>query len=177
MTSRAWLTAAIAGLAVACSRAPVPAAAAEDTAPPPPASSTAPSAPSTAPSATAAEPVEWQLTATPATLFPMADRGTFQLWIVAHNAGTVPADTERHRLAFQVNGKGSHSLSMAFGNGLRERRWNALAPGDTVREARGGPSDPVFGEELFPSAGDYELAMLQGGRVVATLNVRVVAGR
>ncbi len=176
MTSHAWLTAAIAGLAVACSRAPVPAAAAEDTATPPPAPSTAPSATSTAQPATATDPVEWQLTAA-ATTFPMADRGTFELWIVAHNAGTVPADTERHRLAFQVNGKGSHSLSMAFGNGLCERRWNALAPGDTVREARGGPADPAFGEGLFPSPGDYELGMLQGGRVLATLKVRVDAGR
>jgi hypothetical protein len=107
----------------------------------------------------------------------MADRGTFELWIVAHNAGTLPTDTQRHGLAFQVNGKGSLSLSMAFGNGLRERRWSALAPGDTVREARGGPTDPVFGEELFPSPGDYELGMLQGGRVLATLKVRVLAGR
>src|SRR5277367_2907027 len=110
MSSRAWLAMAIAGLAVACSRAPVPAAAAEDTATPPP-------TPSTAASATPGDPIEWQLTATPASTFPMADRGAFELWIVAHNAGTVPTDTQRHRLAFQVNGKGSLSLSMAFGNG------------------------------------------------------------
>lgn len=182
MTSRAWLTTALAGLAVACSRAPTTAAAEDTTAGIPSAARSAAVAtsaaitPSAAP-ATVGEPIEWQLTGAPATTLSMADRGTFELWIVAHNTGTVTADTQRHRLTFQVNGNGSLSLSMAFGNGARERRWNALAPGDTVREARGGSTDPVFGEELFPSPGDYELAMLQGGRTVATLNVRIVAGR
>jgi hypothetical protein len=119
------------------------------------------------------DPIDWELTA-PTTTLPMADRGGFELWIVARNASTRPADTRRDGLEYTVNGHPSLMLSMAFGNGLREARWTALPPGETLREARGGPTEPGIGQGLFPAPGDYDLALRQDRRVVAALHVRVV---
>jgi hypothetical protein len=162
-------------LLAACSRAPAPPFT-TDTTPSMPPSATSPStpAPPAPPAAITADPIEWQLTA-PVTTFAMADRGTFELWIVAHNAGTRPADTRRDGLEYLVNGQPALVLAMAFGNGLREMRWAALPPGETLREARGGPSEPSIGQRLFPGPGDYDLALHQDGHAVASLHVSVTS--
>jgi hypothetical protein len=167
------LTPALALVLAACSRALAPSLDTDSTPSVAP-SSTAPRKTSTPASSApiTADPIEWQLT-TPVTTFPMGDRGAFELWIVAHNAGTPPADTRRNGLEYLVNGQPSRMLAMAFGNGGRERRWAALPPGETVREARGGPTDPSFGQGLFPAPGDYDFTLQQDGRVVAKLHVRV----
>jgi hypothetical protein len=117
--------------------------------------------------------IAWDLTAEPSTAFPMAKRGDFKLWIVARNDAPAVADTERDALRYEVNGSESTMLEMAFGNGGRDRRWYALPPTQTLREARGGSTDPTFGESLFPHPGDYRLTLRREGRVVATLDVRV----
>lgn len=117
--------------------------------------------------------IAWELTAEPSAILPMARRGDFALWIVAHNVSPGVTDTSRDGLSYEVNGVESTMLEMAFGNGGRERRWGALPPGETVREARGGRSDPSFGESLFPRPGDYHVVARQRGHVVATLDVRI----
>ncbi len=117
--------------------------------------------------------IAWELTADPSTTLPMAKRGEFVLWIVAHNPSSAVADTERNALSYEVDGVQSMMLAMAFGNGGRARTWSALPPGETLREARGGRTDPTFGESLFPRPGDYHLAIRLRGRVVATLDVRI----
>jgi hypothetical protein len=68
-------------------------------------------------------------------------------------------------------------LAMAFNNGLRERTWSALPPGQTLREARGGTTEPDVGESLFPTPGAYHLTIETFGRVVAALDVRVLPWR
>jgi hypothetical protein len=135
--------------------------------------STSASAAVAAPGAPSADLVVWQLGADPGTTLPMSARGGFALSIVARNDGPRAVDTRRDRLAFLVNGRPSMMLSMAFGNGARERRWSALAPGDTVREARGTSADPSFGAALFPAPGDYAIAIEQDGRPVAHVQVRI----
>jgi hypothetical protein len=121
----------------------------------------------------AGDPIMWQLTADPATRLKMAGRGAFTLWMVAHNAGARATDTRRDSLEYLVNGRPSLTLAMAYGNGLREVRWTALEPGDTVRDGRGSSSDPTFGTSLFPAPGDYELVLKQDGRAAASLLVRI----
>jgi hypothetical protein len=118
--------------------------------------------------------IAWELAAAPSASFPMSKRGEFELWIVARNGGPTVEDTERDALSYEVNGRTSLMLALAFGNGGRDRRWAALPPGQTLREARGGKTDPTFGESLFPTPGEYRLTLRQGDRVVATLGVRVV---
>lgn len=121
---------------------------------------------------TSPDPIEWQLMAS-STTFTMSARGDFMLWIVARNTGEQPADTRRDRLEYLVNDHPSFDLPMAFGNGLREERWLALPPDETIREARGGPNDASFGRALFPAPGAYDLSLRQGGRTVASLRVHV----
>jgi len=124
---------------------------------------------------TSTDPIAWQLATDPPPPLPMARRGELALWIVAHNGGSRRADTRRDQLEYLVNGQRSLMLAMAFGNGLREERWSMLAPGDTIREARGTGSDPSFGESLFPAPGDYVLELRQGGRPVATVKMQITA--
>jgi len=123
--------------------------------------------------AAATATIAWDLTAEPSTAFPMRKRGEFELWIVARNDAPTIADTERNALRYEVNGQDSMMLTMAFDNGARDRRWRALPPGETLREARGGSGDPTFGQELFPAPGDYHLRLRRDGQVVAGLDVRV----
>ena len=137
------------------------------------ASSPAPSSPPPVEAAPLTTGIAWELVATPSATFPMAKRGDFELWIVAHNLGPGVQDTARDRLAYRVNGKESMMLAMAFGNGGREREWSALPPGKTLREARGGSTDPSFGQSLFPAPGDYHLTIEELGRLVAALDVHV----
>jgi hypothetical protein len=164
----------VALLLLACSRTadspPV------DTVPtlPPPSAPLSPSSKPAVEAPTGADPIEWQLTAS-ATTLRMEDRGELELWIVAHNIGLHVADTRRDGLEYLVNGRPSFVLPMAFGNGVREERWSALRPGDTVREARGGPTEPDIGRELFPAPGDYDLTLRQDGHSVASLHVRVTS--
>jgi hypothetical protein len=175
------------GAALSCARDATPAAAAASAATTPIVESSAGApartsaavvdasfdAPATSrPAAPATDPIVWKL-ATPGTTLPFSARGTFELWIVARNAGAATADTRRDALEFLVAGQPSMMLAMAFGNGAREQRWAALSPGDSVQEARGSASDPAFGTELFPSPGAYDFALRQDGRVVASLRVHV----
>jgi hypothetical protein len=120
-----------------------------------------------------ADPIAWQLAVDPSTTLPMSRRGELALWIVARNSGSHPADTRRDRLEYLVNGQPSMMLAMAFGNGVREGRWSELAPGDTIREARGTSGDPSFGESLFPAPGDYVLELRQDGHPVADLRMQI----
>ena len=135
----------------------------------------APSAPSSAPPVEAATTgIVWALEGKPSTTFPMAKRGEFELWIVAHNLGPDTEDTARNGLRYRVNGQESLMLVMAFNNGARERTWSALPPGQTLREARGGTTESDVGESLFPTPGAYHLTIEMMGRVVAALDVRVL---
>jgi hypothetical protein len=114
--------------------------------------------------------IEWSLTTVPATAtITMAQRRRFRLWLVARNVGASVADTQRDALEWTVNGQPSMALSMAFGNGVRENRWSALAPRDTVREARD------MGESLFERPGVYIIALRAAGREAARITVRVRA--
>jgi hypothetical protein len=103
--------------------------------------------------------IQWDLEARPSTV-PFARRSTFRLWLVARNVGSTPMDTQRDRLEWFVNGRRSHEIEMAFGNGARTGEWSALAPRATAREAREGAW-------LLPSVGTFVFSIRMNGREVA----------
>lgn len=149
--------------------APAPCAPPAPDSPPVVASSSAatPAVDAAAP-AVATSAIAWQLTVEPALTFKMSDLPRFKIWIVVTNHSTRPVDTKRDDLELRVNGATSMAFGMAFGNGVRTGEWEALAPGATLREARG------LGDALFPSPGTYRLDLEQAGVRVAKLEIRVL---
>jgi archaellum component FlaG (FlaF/FlaG flagellin family) len=120
------------------------------------------------PTQAASRDITWELTSEPSSArITMAQRGRFRLWLLARNIGRRTVDTQRDQLQWFINGEASMSLSMAFGNGVRDPRWSGLPAGTSVREAR------AMGETLFPRAGRYAITANQGGREVARLVVTV----
>ena len=99
--------------------------------------------------------IRWRLTAEPAA-FTMAERGTMRLTIEATNEGDAEVDPLRHQGQWLFQGAQHQGLSLWFGNGLRVQEWNALPPGRTVTDARGG------GEQLFDAPGTYEISYARG---------------
>ena len=119
------------------------------------------------PAAHAASGLRWALTASPNPV-TMAGRAAFRLERRVTNEGASPADAMTPSASFTINGAPSMALDMAFGNGVRESRWAALAPGETVSDARD------MGESLFPAPGDYVIAMTTDG-VTVTVTVHVTS--
>ncbi len=134
---------------------------------PPVAAEPAPADPPVAPEpvSVVATGLRWELVAIPDHL-RMARRAAFRLRRQVTNTGSAPADAMRTMATFSLDGAPSMELDMAFGNGVREQRWSALPPGETVFDER------AMGESLFPVPGDYEIAMTTDG-VTSTTHVHV----
>jgi hypothetical protein len=97
----------------------------------------------------------------------MSNRAQFILRRRVTNTGTTAADAMTPSASFTVNGAPSMELDMAFGNGARENRWQALPPGESAFDER------EMGESLFPAPGQYTLTMTVDG---ANSTVRVAVG-
>ncbi len=97
----------------------------------------------------------------------MAEREDFRLEITAFNDGDEVADTHRDGLGLDVNGESSTSFRLNWGNGHRDRRWRALAPGERVVETR------PFGTAFFRAAGEHILVLKRDGVEVARVAVVV----
>jgi hypothetical protein len=107
--------------------------------------------------------IRWGLSCTPAKL-TMATRDQLNVEIKATNETRETLDTLRHWLSFKNEGNGR--LSMAFGNGHRDKKWTALPPGETLTESR------MMGESLLPRVGDIQIALFSDG-ATATCTVHV----
>jgi hypothetical protein len=141
-----------------------------------PAASDTPTGPSSAPRATDVDElgVRWRLEAAPA-LLTMAQLEQFQLTVRATNQGTSTVDPQHMGCgqgsnpclssSWRLNGGADFALGLAFGNGVREQRWSALPPGETVSDSR------RMGESLFSAPGRYTITYQHGS---ATASAEVI---
>jgi len=135
--------------AVPAAPAPAPAAAAAP----------APDAAAAPAPAAAAPGITWAIEVSPARV-SMAHRDKVRVTIRATNTTSAVRDPQRDPLDVLVDGKSSMELSMAFGNGGRERAWSAIPPGRTVEDARSGM-------ELVDAPGDHVIAIVHDGHELA----------
>lgn len=111
--------------------------------------------------------VELTLLARPLEL-SMSTRGEFEIGISATNRGTTTIDPALYRTRLLINDEDSLPFSDAIGNGVREREWFELAPGETV-----SMSWPSMGEIFFPVPGTYTLKLNLGGVESEPVAIRV----
>ena len=108
----------------------------------------------------------WELRAQPPRL-TMAERDRFQLMVRVTNRGDRTVDPALHLAQFTVDGEPCMGCALAFGNGVMERGWAGLAPGQSVETGRG------IGEILFERPG-ARVVELTHGSSRASVTIRVL---
>jgi hypothetical protein len=104
----------------------------------------------------------------------MAQVGQFTLTVRATNQGTRVVDPQYMGCdagsnpclasSWLVDGGPDFALNLAFGNGVREDRWSALPPGETISDSR------KMGDALFTAPGRHQITFRHGS---ATVSVEV----
>jgi hypothetical protein len=100
------------------------------------------------------------------TQLTLAERDKFMVGIEVTNRGKVTVDPQMSTGELTANGERSMAWSLAINNGLREPKWSALPPGETIKM-----SWPL-GDALFDKPGAYHLVLSLGDQQ-ATADIRV----
>ena len=102
--------------------------------------------------------------------FTMQERNKFKISIAATNHGDETIDPELDKARLFINGEDSLQWSDTIGNGLREAKWFALPPGETVSMTWSS-----LASSLFPNPGTFELVLHYFDRELAPIQIQVSA--
>ncbi|TFG45161.1 MAG: hypothetical protein E4H31_03085 [Dehalococcoidia bacterium] len=100
--------------------------------------------------------------------FTMEERKKLKITIAATNLQDDVIDPELYRARLFINDRDSLIWADTISNGLRETKWFALPPGETVFMTWSS-----LGEFLFPSPGEFILVLRLGDMELAPIQVQV----
>jgi archaellum component FlaG (FlaF/FlaG flagellin family) len=110
--------------------------------------------------------IEFEIVVTPSK-FNLADIGKVQIAMQVLNTGAEIIDADAHLFDLQVNGEPSMVWSLS-GNGIREAKWSALPPGESVSRTWDS-----LAAGLFPAIGIYKLQLSWNGKMAPLVTVEV----
>jgi hypothetical protein len=109
--------------------------------------------------------LRWRLDVTPNPM-RMAQRRSCLVRVSVTNEGPRAVEPQLHLAQFTLDGQLSMGLSLAFSNGVMDRGWSSIPPGETATTER------ALCETLFPTPGVYRIGLRQGAQT-STVVVRV----
>lgn len=109
--------------------------------------------------------LRWSLEVTPNPM-RMAQRRSCRVRVSVTNEGARAVEPQLHLAQFTLDGRPSKGLSLAFSNGVMDRGWSSLPPGETAIIER------AVCERLLPTPGEYRIGLTQDAQTIAAV-VRV----